>query len=1593
MTEIINGINKDASTAQETANGSVTQDAPTASVAVQDSVTTSLDRTDAPGNVSSERDGLRDQYAALNETQKVDLMIKLTNKVDSLDQSVNSLLRMQLKLLEEQSEPIHKRHKGNHDSAQDSDAEIEIQEEKDRSFLIKMVTKYVPDFSGMGQEDEAFEEYDKWHRGVIKYQDLGTSKKIDEKLIAEILGYSLIKEAAQVFGDNKGELNNVESVCELLLDHFHLRNNEFFIFEELFKLANVNDLDKLADRLKTLDSLAPPEFPRIVFSAVFVYALPAEIRNYVRPLHDSLTIPWRTWLTSARGYTKATGQNNPFIHARASKSKKNSFGNKSNKWSKSSRQKNDQNSFFKGGKKTACFKCGEEGHYQAACTKESKKISGFSNTLAQRTTLRAYLTKIQNKELVYSPLIKETKINDQNVFLNLDCGAQSSVIGSNLVRKLGLELHELDKELVVEGIDATEKPSVVTHKVVVRFMIDESKVELSCLVSDHDNLQDHVLLGLNFIFENMNVSLNWLKQAYSDNISIEDTKTGKDDSELDKKTIPKINLYRLNVKEEERELEAVNVSTLSVKKANKALRKLNDEEPVLLLLIRRTQVVDSKGTDELANQVRAEFSDVIRQELPLKVEYRGKIKHKIDVIHGSSPKYSRPYRMSEADQKELSRQIDELIEAGRIYPTTSPYGAPVLLVKKKDGSKRLCCDFRKLNEVTVKSRFPLPLIEELFDHLKGAKWFSSLDLIAGYHQIPIEEKDQHYTSFVTNNKQYAWSVLAFGLTSAPSTFQMVMNETLSDYIGKFVLVYLDDILIYSPTKEKHLFHLRLVLQKLREVKLYAKLSKCVLFTQKLKWLGHIIDKDGIHMDTNKVEAMMKWPSPKTPIEAKRFLGLASYMRKFVAHFSDIARPLHRYAARKEPWGTAQDIAFKELKVELSSNRVLQPFDGTKTIRVTTDASKEAIGAVMELVDENNKVIGPTGYMSKALTGYQLNWPIRDKELFAILVALKTWKHYLKGRQFQLHTDHKSLETVMRGENLSDRVQGWMSTLVDFDFKIKYIPGETNRADALSRISIQQLAVSSGLIEKNVLKGLTNDYKNDKECNRIIKILSGEEKCPKELSTKIKRFKLENSLLYFGYYGGLIDRLVIPYGERRFELLRMFHSTPVAGHPGIHRTFAKLRKHYYWMKMKFDIVKYINHCEECQKSKNSHQRPVGVYHPLQIPTRRFEAINIDFVSGMAPDGIYDQIIVITCRLTKWVIVKPLSKKASTLEIAQLLIDEVVFQYGVPRFIVSDRDPKFTNAIWEYFAKRLQIQTNMSTAYNPQSDGQVERVNLTLIEMLRTVTKNEGGWVKYLSGVVFGYNSTLQVSIGSTPFMALRGYEPRFEGMMNPMWDKPEYSIPTKGQTSRWSAYKGMEEWLQDMDSSLLVTREGVAESQLTQSIHYNKRHREIPKYKPGDKILIHKDAYAPKNSGRKFHYMWFGPFTIESLKGEQTVKISRGELHNNKKHNVFNIRAIKKFRKFESQFNKVTSATMKDLEKDASVINRITHLFKDSNGLEMALVMVDNSTELDLLKVSLWDLKRLLPVTRYNYLINKYYKNRSWLKKGPMARLLYKGDEM
>ncbi|KAJ9511015.1 hypothetical protein QJQ45_002809 [Haematococcus lacustris] len=463
-----------------------------------------------------------------------------------------------------------------------------------------------------------------------------------------------------------------------------------------------------------------------------------------------------------------------------------------------------------------------------------------------------------------------------------------------------------------------------------------------------------------------------------------------------------------------------------------------------------------------ATALLSEHIEVFPKELPSvhDLPHRS-VDHVIQLESGTPP--NRPvYRMSQEELDELKRQLDELLAKGYIRPSTSPFGSAVLFVRKKDGSLRLCVDYRALNQLTIKNRYPLPRIDDLLDQLAGATVFSKIDLKSGYHQIRVAEADIHKTAFRTRYGHYEYTVMPFGLCNAPATFQRLMNDIFRPHLDQFVLVYLDDILIYSQSEAEHLEHLRTVLGLLRQHQLYANLSKCAFFLPSMDFLGHIISAAGIHPDPAKIRAMVEWPVPRNLNDLRSFLGSANYYRRHIHHHAHLILPLTNLLKAETPWswGPEQQEAFERVKAALASNPVVRPPDFSRPFTVKTDASLYAIGAVLSQRDDNGAEY-VVAYESRKLQPAEINYPTHDRELLAVVHALNLWRHYLLGRPFTIETDNCPITHIMTQPHLSARQLRWTQLLAPYSFTLVHKAGKTHIVpDALSRRPDYQLSALS-----------------------------------------------------------------------------------------------------------------------------------------------------------------------------------------------------------------------------------------------------------------------------------------------------------------------------------------------------------------------------------------------------------------------------------------------------------------------------------------------------------------------------------------------------
>ena len=777
--------------------------------------------------------------------------------------------------------------------------------------------------------------------------------------------------------------------------------------------------------------------------------------------------------------------------------------------------------------------------------------------------------------------------------------------------------------------------------------------------------------------------------------------------------------------------------------------------------------------------------------------------HKIKLTT-DTPIAHRYRRIPPSQLQEVRDHLDTLLEKKIITPSTSPYAAPVVIVRKKDGSIRLCCDYRTLNSKMVRDSFPLARMEECIDALSGAKFFSTLDLASGYHQVKMDPEDQEKTAFTTPFGLYEWTRMPFGIANAPAHFSRLMQYVMHDHLFQILLVYLDDVLVYAGDFDEHLHRLQSVMDRLKEVNLKLNPEKCKIMSSQVTFLGHVLTSDGLQTDPDKISAVKNFPTPKTVTDVRSFLGLAGFYRRYVKDFSLIARPLHKLydlenhkdeKGRRlkgvpigERWSDECQEAFEKLKSALTSTPVLAFADFEKEFAVEVDASGVGLGAVLS---QDGR---PVAYASRTLTPAERKakrYSSRKLELLALKWAVtEKFRSYLLGRHFQVITDHNPLRHLATSK-LGATEQRWVGELEVFDFTTTYRCGRSNaNADALSRCPVckgDELntidketrdapvpASFKPVIEESVHPEMLSvgaievqQECSDPEIEIIIKSLKGKALTSEEkqslsrdaqilLNKEQKRLRVIDGMLYRSVILNGVETLqkVIPASQRRRKL-ELAHD--MMGHMGPERCIHQLQSRCFWPSMRKDVTEYISSCERCLVSKSP---AIAVHQPLGTlsASRPNQLVAMDFTTlERAADG-REQVLVITDAFTKWTVACP-ARDQSAKTVMKILLDKWILTFGPPEQLHSDQGKSFTAAVVQELCDHWGITKSQTTPYNPRGNGQAERFNRTMHNLLRTLPPQEKKrWPEKLPELVFWYNTTIHSTTGHSPFMLLFGREP-------------------------------------------------------------------------------------------------------------------------------------------------------------------------------------------------------------------------------------------
>ena len=1107
---------------------------------------------------------------------------------------------------------------------------------------------------------------------------------------------------------------------------------------------------------------------------------------------------------------------------------------------------------------------------------------------------------------------KEVEIVEEGF---LDSGAGGKFIDQNYVRTKGLEKEALKEPIKVYNVDGTpNKRGTIRYYVDLNIEVHGRTRKERLLVT---GLGKHnIILGLPWLRET-NPIIDWAKGT------LEWRQTTTEKRRLDKDTKTRTPVTITEEEDKEEHLNSTQNPTDDdrlISLISSITGEMDDNPWVNAKLI---SLITDEEDDEIwinaksttATEIQAELN-LKKEELPLKEQIPKEFHefldifseekaarfpeprtwdHKIEMKDTFVPKSFKTYNLTPEEQTELDKFLKDNLEKGYIRPSQSPMASPFFFVGKKDGKLRPCQDYRYLNEHTIKNAYPLPLISELLDKLKGARRFTKLDVRWGYNNVRIRDGDQWKAAFKTNKGLFEPTVMFFGMCNSPATFQSMMDAIFSDMIdGSIVIIYMDDIFIFAPDELTLTENTKRVLTRLRENDLFLKPAKCEFNKTKVEYLGMVIEEGKISMDTGKLKGIRDWPTPTTVKQVRGFLGFGNFYRQFIWHFSELAKPLNDLLKKDQKFNWTEDCqrSFDELKKRFTEEPVLMMPDQTKPFQIESDASKYATGAVLTQLDCNGDR-HPISFISKTLSPTERNYEIYDRELLAIIRALEEWRHYIQGSAHTtvVFSDHKNLTYYREAKKLNRRQARWSLYLSEFDLKLIHTPGHKMvQSDALSRrpdlcpeddtdnenVVMLPDEMFVNLIDMDLQERIATANDLDGNATEALRLLL--EKAPTEMIMGLEDWEMENTngrniLFYKG-------KNYIPKDtELRRDIVKNFHDHETAGHPGEIGTYNAVRQHYWWPGLRTFVKNYVQGCGTCQQFKIDRTPAKPAYIPTEgaKATRPFANCSMDLITDLPPVGEYDSILVVVDQgLSKGVILTPCNKTLTSQDTAQLLLENLYKRFGLPDKIISDRGPQFASKAFVELLKLLGIRSALSTAYHPQTDGTTERTNQEIEAYLSIYcASHPEEWPQALHTLEFTHNNRRHADRKHTPFELMFGESP--------------VAIPLSYESTKYPA-------VEDRMKALLRNREeALAAHELARNRMIERRKSTFVPFKKGDKVWLDsrnlKTIYHKKMKPKRE-----GPFQITEVLGPVTYRLQLPATW--RIHNVFHAALLRLYKENE-----------------------------------------------------------------------------------------------
>lgn len=872
--------------------------------------------------------------------------------------------------------------------------------------------------------------------------------------------------------------------------------------------------------------------------------------------------------------------------------------------------------------------------------------------------------------------------------------------------------------------------------------------------------------------------------------------------------------------------------------------------------------------DTLTSEQRDKLEALLREkftQMGKGLGFTNVTEHEIILDPGTRPLKQRYYPVSPFKQKIIDEELRRMLDMDIIEPSASAWSSPILLVPKKDKTYRFCVDYRALNAVTQKDAYPLPYVSAILDRLKGSKFLSSIDIKSAYHQVGVKQSSRAPTAFtIPGRGLYQFKRMPFGLTNAPATWQRLIDKVLGADLEPYCFVYLDDIIIIAPSFEKHLEILTKVLERLISAGLTVSREKCNFCRSSLRYLGYVVDSKGVHVDPEKVSAILKVPAPSNATEVRRFLGMSGWYRRFIPSFSEKIAPLSKLTQKSVPfvWTDKCEKAFQLIKNCLTSAPILTCPDFDQPFILQTDASAYGIGAILtQQLDDGEKVIC---FLSRSLTKLERNYTTTERECLAVIWSVEKLRHYLEGTEFTVVTDHASLLWLHRLKDPTGRLARWAVRLQPFNFTIIHRKGKENVVpDFLSRsvpVSVDSM-VHHSTDSVDTLATTTDPW-----YHRMKEHVSNR-------PDKFPQWRLENNLLYKYVRCEIPElsqeqdywKLVVPKDKRK-SLIKDHHDDPRCGHLGIYKTYWRLHQKCTWPKMRHDVAKYVRSCITCAQQKPEQKSPAGLMGTRPEIHRPWQMISLDFMGPFPRSKNGHTHLIVACDyFSKYVLLCPV-RSAKAKSLTRFVEDQLFLVQGVPEFLICDNGPQMRSREFQELCKSYHTRLCYTAHYNPRADP-VERYNKIVKTMISSyIGDDHRDWDKNLTSIGCALRTAKSEVTGFTPFYVNFGRD--YVG------DGREYKYFLRNLDPEVPLKNNAVERQEGFRKVFQKVKQRIEAAQERNRRVYNLRRRST-QYRVGDKVWkknkVLSDAAKRLKAGLCPSFI--GPFTISKKVGSWTYELN------------------------------------------------------------------------------------------------------------------------